>query len=411
MDILPAFRYVDATPIEHEGAQYICIQDPTGYVEDQLILSPAAYFLAVQLNGARDLAGVQAAFAAQVGGAHAPEAQVREVVAYLDDHGFLQSPRFEEIKQAAEQAYRDAPVRPAHLAGRSYPDDPAELHAFLDSMFLEEGAPGYTPDALAFPDGHAPPRCLVVPHIDFARGAAAYACGYERLWRGGPPDTVFVFGVAHAAVPVPFVLTRKGFDTPFGTLPCDEEAVDALAAACEWDPYAHEFTHCKEHSIEFQAVMCAYLFGPGVKIVPVLCSMFCDESGPARPGELPRVQRFLDACQALTSQPGKRITVIAGADLAHVGPRFGDEFEISEAICEEVALRDSQDLAYVTKHDPEGFYASVMQDDNARRVCGLGCIYSALKASGAAGKAELLYYGQAPDPAGGIVSFASAELL
>jgi hypothetical protein len=48
----------------------------------------------------------------------------------------------------------------------------------------------------------------------------------------------------------------------------------------------------------------------------------------------------------------------------------------------------------------------VMSDGNKRHVCGLSATYSALRLlEGADGK--VLKYGFAPDPAGGIVSFAS----
>ena len=62
--------------------------------------------------------------------------------------------------------------------------------------------------------------------------------------------------------------------------------------------------------------------------------------------------------------------------------------------------------------DADGFYLSVVKDDHWRKVCGLSALYTALRwvkdASVGAAKGELLTYGQAPDPAGGLVSFTSA---
>ena len=53
-----------------------------------------------------------------------------------------------------------------------------------------------------------------------------------------------------------------------------------------------------------------------------------------------------------------------------------------------------------------------MKDLNQRKVCGLGCIYAALRSvEGTVSAAELLDYDYAPDPAGGIVSFASVQLM
>jgi hypothetical protein len=42
---LPALRYVDAFPIEHQGQQYICLRDPEGVVEEQIMLTPPAFFI------------------------------------------------------------------------------------------------------------------------------------------------------------------------------------------------------------------------------------------------------------------------------------------------------------------------------------------------------------------------------
>jgi AmmeMemoRadiSam system protein B len=104
---------------------------------------------------------------------------------------------------------------------------------------------------------------------------------------------------------------------------------------------------------------------------------------------------------------GKRVSVIAGADLAHVGRRFGDAVDISEPIVQGVAKRDREDLQYITAGDADGFYRSVMQDRNERRICGLNCIYASLKTIARSGvTGELLHYDYAHDPAGGIVSFA-----
>ncbi|ETW97462.1 MAG: hypothetical protein ETSY1_22555 [Candidatus Entotheonella factor] len=248
---------------------------------------------------------------------------------------------------------------------------------------------------------------MIAPHIDFHRGGHAYARAYLELFKQGQPDVVIIFGVAHISPPAPFVLTRKAFDTPFGALTTDQDLVRQLEAACSWDPYAYEMVHRTEHSIEFQAVMLSYLYGPNVRIVPILCSTFGSELGGVEPADIAGVETFLESCQDIVATLGRRVSVIAGADLAHVGRRFGDAFDISEPIVEGVAERDREDLEYVTAGDADGFYRSVMQDRNERRICGLNCIYASLKTvarSGATG--ELLHYDYAHDPAGGIVSFA-----
>ena len=64
---LPALRYVDAFPVEHQGQQYICLRDPEGVVEEQIMLTPPAFFIACQLDGRSDIVDIQYAFAKQFG--------------------------------------------------------------------------------------------------------------------------------------------------------------------------------------------------------------------------------------------------------------------------------------------------------------------------------------------------------
>jgi AmmeMemoRadiSam system protein B len=403
---LPTLRPIDAFPVEQQGQQYICLRDPDGVVEHQILLTPPAFFIACQLDGRQDIADIQYAFAQRFHGHLLPTEDIQRVVAYLDESGFLQTPRFAAMQQRLVDAFTRSPVRPAYLAGKSYPEQPGQLRTFLDHFFVRDGGPGAWHETA----GHTLPsaRCLIAPHIDFHRGGHAYAHGYWHWYQHGQPTTVFIFGVAHASPPVPFLLTRKHFATPFGVLETDQEIVQRLEAVCTWDPYAYEMVHRTEHSIEFQAVMLSYLYGPTVRIVPILCASFGApfELSPLTP--LPEVETFLEVCRDLVDAAPGRVSVIAGADLAHVGQRFGDAFTIDDHIVQQVDSRDREDLHYALAGDATGFYQSVLRDRNARRVCGLNCIYAGLKAvDGAGGRGVMLHYDYAHDPAGGIVSFTN----
>ncbi|MBI5095562.1 MAG: AmmeMemoRadiSam system protein B [Candidatus Hydrogenedentes bacterium] len=397
-------RQLDVSPIEHQGETYISLRDPEGFVEEALLLSPFAFFVAAHLDGAHDVVDIQHSFAQQSGGQLLMSEDVRRVVEMLGSHGFLINDVYLEIRRQAEESFAGSDVRAAYLAGKSYPAEADELRAFLDSLFTGEGAPGEIPGAVG---GQGDPvRCLVVPHIDFQRGAAAYALGYLELFRRGKPDTVIIFGVAHVAPPVPFTLTRKAFQTPFGELETDKDVLTQLEAACAWSPYEYEIVHRTEHSIEFQAVMLAYLYGPAVKIVPILCGSFADEAETPRAPFAEPIEKFLNVCHLIASDAARKVSVIAGADLAHVGKRFGDDIEIAPSIVSAIESRDREDLEHAVQGAPAAFHKSVMKDGNERRVCGLHCIYSALRTAAPKEAGKLLHYSYAPDPAGGIVSFA-----
>jgi hypothetical protein len=91
-----------------------------------------------------------------------------------------------------------------------------------------------------------------------------------------------------------------------------------------------------------------------------------------------------------------------------VGRRFGDPFDIHDGVVRQVEARDREDLQHALVGDATGFYQSVLRDWNKRRVCGINCIYAALKTvDGAGGRGAMLHYDYAHDPAGGIVSFTN----
>jgi len=397
---LPALRNLDIEYTQHEGQAAVALRDPEGYTNSCLVLSPHAFFIAACLNGENDVETIQTLFLRQfMIGQPRPE-DIEQVVKTLDGVGFLMTDTFYAMKDTATAAFRAEPARPAYLAGKSYPEDPGALTAYLDEMF------GGTRPEVNVSVTDAPTRCLIVPHIDFDRGAPAYAAGYRRMVEDGRPDTVLVFGVAHTGASIPFILTKKSFETPLGPVHVDTDAVDALAAACAWDPYVDEIVHRSEHSIEFQAVMLAYLYGPNIRIIPILCGPFLE--GSSNSVNL-HVDTFLYTCSDIAGS--RRVTVMAGADLAHVGRRFGDDLDIDEKIMRDIEDSDREDLSHALAIAPNAFRDSVLEDGNWRRVCGVGCIYAALRTvEGVAHSGELLYYGSAPDPLGGMVSFASLHL-
>ncbi len=408
MASLPSLRHLEPMPVVIKGERMVCLTDPHGFVEDQMVLSPPAFFIAACLDGQRDVAAIQHEFSAAFGGAQAPEAQVLEIVEALDKVGFLATATFERMRAQMENAFRARHTRSAKLAGQAYPSDPEELRLFLDRFFVDDQGGGCLERIQ--PADARPLRGLVAPHIDFERDGNVYGAAYKRLYASGKPDLVFMFGVAHSGAATPFILTRKHFETPFGTLRTDQEMVTHLERACAWDPYASEIAHRMEHSLEFQAVMLTYLYGAELPVVPVLCA-FPESDTDGADEEREGIQLFLEACRKLLHEDKRRITVVAAADLAHVGRRFGDDLDITEAVVADIRARDLEALKHVEALAPDAFFETVMSDGNARNICGLGCIYATLKTlEDAADAAEIIAYDYAPDPIGGVVSFTAIAI-
>jgi AmmeMemoRadiSam system protein B len=249
---------------------------------------------------------------------------------------------------------------------------------------------------------------LVAPHIDFHRGGPAYAWAYRDLAERGEADLFVIFGTCHAGMANPFALTAKDYDTPLGPARVDRQFVQALAGKARQDCFASELAHRNEHSIEFQAVFLQYLYGGRreITIVPVLTSFVHEALARGiHPEDDPRVPAFVDALRDTLAVSGRRATFIAGADLAHVGPRFGDAAPVSSAGLTAIDREDRQMLAAVEAGDAAAFFESARQDGDRRRICGLSPIYTLLRTLGGA-RGRLRRYGQWPDPQG-VVSFAS----
>jgi AmmeMemoRadiSam system protein B len=89
-----------------------------------------------------------------------------------------------------------------------------------------------------------------------------------------------------------------------------------------------------------------------------------------------------------------------GADLAHVGPRFGDAAPVGEALLGEVEQADRRALDAAVAGEAEAFAQTVIEVADRFRVCGLGAIYSVLRlldADGERADGELIDYSQATD--------------
>jgi len=189
----------------------------------------------------------------------------------------------------------------------------------------------------------------------------------------------------------------------------DRDFFEALQRRYGHDLLASETAHRAEHSVEFQAVMLRRLLSERpFSILPVLAS-FLHEAiwGEGKPESDPRVPRFLDALGETLQATERRVCVIAGVDLAHVGPRFGDAEPNTPDFLERVAGEDRRMLEAVMAGQAGAFFDSVAADGDRRRICGLSPIYAFLRALPGA-RGELLRYSQWPDPAGAVTFCAAA---
>jgi AmmeMemoRadiSam system protein B len=403
MSTLPRLRAIEAVPVQHEGEPYVALRDPAGYTASVLMLAPALIEVIALFDGDHPIVDVQAEIMKRHGELVTRE-HLEKLVAALDEHGFLESPAFAARRASIDDAFLSAPVRPASHAGGAYAGDPAALRTAMDGFFTSPDGPG----PIAASNGGPAVRGLVAPHIDFHRGGPAYAWAYRELAERGDADLFVIFGTCHAGMRDPFALTRKDFDTPLGPARADVEFVEALARRARQDCFGSELAHRNEHSIEFQAVFLQYLYAGRreLTVVPVLTSFVHEALARGRrPDDDPRVRAFLEALAETAAASRRRVAFIAGADLAHMGTRFGDPEPIGPAELQRIGREDRAMLEHVAAGDADAFFESVRRDDDRRRICGLSPIYTLMRALGGA-RGTLRRYGQWPDPEG-VVTFAS----
>jgi hypothetical protein len=129
-------------------------------------------------------------------------------------------------------------------------------------------------------------------------------------------------------------------------------------------------------------------------------------SGTGDPTGEAYVQEILDAFRAAEAGCGGRICYVAGADLAHLGPEFGDPDPVDAERLETLRAAERARIDHLLAGDPGAFHRAVEQDGNPDRICGASPIF--LAASLCGGFGDLLHYGQAPATDGSqVVSFCA----
>ncbi len=397
-------------PAEQDGKPVFVLRDLEELTEKPLALSGGGMLLASLLDGKRTATQLRAEFFGNSGASVALPV-ILDLVKALDDAGYLETPVVADRRKKAFEYFRANPKRPAVFAGPSYPLDALQLAAHLGKFFTGEKGPGK--EKSGSPSKPAP-LGLIAPHLDFTRGGPAYAWAYQALSERKPPDVVVALGVAHAAPDSPWIFTPKSYETPFGPMEVDDELYQKLASRVWYEPRADEWVHKNEHSLEFQAVWLKYLWREKApKWIPILVSSFERFSPDEAPSSVPTIEKALrDLADVLNKEidKGRTVMILNSIDLAHVGPRFGDDLEITPELEKKIEAEDRGSLIAALALDADGFYKSVVADKHWRKVCGLSALYTGVRLMKMLGASpgRLLTYGQAPDPAGGLVSFASA---
>ena len=384
-EALPRLRFnLDFAPSPDPSRPGLFIRDPYHYSDATLLVPPPLVQALECFDGRQTTLDLRSELVRITG-----EIQVGELEKHLFDSlneaGFLDNDRYRELKANREAAFALEPLREAAFAGSAYPEDPIRLADLLMGR-------------IGKPQGAGRTVAIAAPHASPNGGWATYRAAYQSLpsSEAGQDRTFVVLGTSHYGAPDRFGLTRKQFATPLGEARTDVGLVDELAANADGAVRMEDYCHCVEHSIEFQIIFLQHIYGPAVRILPILCGPFVKS---IYEGGLPEnnegVARFFGTLGNIAARESKRLFWVLGIDMAHIGRRYGDPIRAKANIGEMVAIeqRDRDRIAQINTGDIQSYWSLVQDGHDDLKWCGSGPLYTFLKVMPGL-KGELLDYHQ-----------------
>jgi AmmeMemoRadiSam system protein B len=384
----PKLRPVEVSRVTHEGNDYFLLKDLRRF-NDQSLMVPVPLGLYLQgIDGTNTLNEITKA-AISGGAPEFPQETLDELISRLDDMLLLSNGKYSVEMEQRLDIYRSAPERTPALADLAYPSDTDDLRGYLDGFAF----PYMNDDAMA--DNDLPAgvelKAVVSPHIDFERGGDSYGMIWEQV-RDQLKDVelVVVFGTDHNGEGPRLTLTNQDYRTPLGMLDTDTELVDEIARILATDstiddhPFADEFNHANEHSIELATVWLHRAIGNSdAKMLPILCGSFGGllEDDALNIDDHPAISRVIRLLQSVAGE--RRTIFIAAADLAHVGPAFGDT-ELMPKESEDRRRVESEDevlMEAIVSGSRRRFFDAIRKNDDRNRICGFAPIYMTMWAA------------------------------
>ncbi|HEX5229406.1 MAG TPA: AmmeMemoRadiSam system protein B [Bryobacteraceae bacterium] len=396
---LPRLRlgldFIPSSDPEHPG---LLIRDPLKFSDAMLLIPPPLVECLACFDGEQTSLDLRASLVRITGEIDTSELE-KHLVETLSQAGFLEDETFEAQRQARVNEFVAAPTRDAAHAGSAYPDNTDEARKSIGEFM--QGAMG--------PDGQDSLVGIAAPHVSPFGGWESYRDAYSAMLPSHADRTFVVLGTSHYGEPDRFGLTGKPFVTPLGEAVTDTKLVEELAAAAPDSIRMEDYCHAIEHSIEFQVLFLQYLYGPKIKILPILCGSFLRsiyQGGKPEANE--DVARFFDALGNASAREANKLFWVLGVDMAHMGRRYGDQMvaRAEQGEMAAVAERDKLRIERVAEADSQGFWELVKENQDDLKWCGSAPIYTFLKAVPQA-RGNLRRYQQWNIDEQSVVSFAA----
>lgn len=385
--VKPKLRTIKTEPATERGHTGILISDPLGISPKTILVPDSLALLLTLMDGIRDIGTLGAGYQLRTG-RYLDNSVLESFISDLDEALYLENERFDKAYKAALKDYRSAPSRAPILAGKCCPPDKEELETFLAQYFdqVEDNKQQDVSDI----------KGLISPHIDFLRGGLTYA----RVWSKAKAavkqaDLIVILGTDHNEGEGRIALTRQNYETPWGILPTDQDAVNELVSNIGEGAFDCELNHRIEHSVEAAIIWLHYLLeGKPCQVLPIICGSFDPFiERNEEPTNTPHIALTIDILKSIADT--RKTIVIAAADLAHQGPAFGDPFPLELAAKADMAKQDRELIDIITQGNADDFFTEIKNEKDRRHVCGVPPIYLALSVlSGVKGKS--VSYEQCP---------------
>jgi len=414
---------------QHQGRPVLGLTDAQQVSDRMVFTAPAVQAVLGKLDGEHGLDDI----VSEVGKGLTRET-LEGVVAQLDNAGLLEGPTFDRLYEKLKSEYQSAPHLPpgataamadrlvmqAHGEGatdeQKAQEGPEKLReqfdAWIDQALKNASDPSF--DRL--------PAAVITPSIDYSMGWPNYAAVYGRMRVVDRPKRVVILGTHQGGFATGVCGCDKGYETPLGVSPLAQDLFDAVTRELGEEGTAklleHRYDHERAHAIEAQVAWLQHVLADDGVMPSVMGFLVHDplaNGGESYDGKGLGLDPFVEALRAAIGSLEGPTLVVAAADLAHVGPQFGDQQSLvgdddqTRAFREQVMQHDRQMVGLIGEGKHAELISALKWQQNRMRWSGVGPITAAMRVCEGATPRVLNYFAAA-DPQGKalVSSFAAS---